>query len=77
MPQPLYSWEGSPTPTVQQAGWDSRPVWTGVKKNMFSAPELEPQTVQHVASRCTHYATAPEPQKKECSKSRGIWQWTI
>lgn len=49
-------------------------VW---KIDFLSAPELEPQTVQHVASRYTHYATAPEPQTKGCSKSRGIWQWMI
>ena len=31
-PQPLYSREGCPAPTVQQAGWAPGPVWTSVKK---------------------------------------------
>lgn len=32
VPQPLYSRERSPAPTVQQAGWNPGPVWKGVKK---------------------------------------------
>jgi hypothetical protein len=26
---PLYPWERDLIPTVQEVGWDSRPVWTG------------------------------------------------
>jgi hypothetical protein len=30
-PRPLYSQEGEPVPIVQEAGWESVPVWKGQK----------------------------------------------
>ena len=53
-PRPLYPQEGDPVPTVQEAGWARGPVWTGAENS--PAPKFDPQTVQHIASRCTIYA---------------------
>ena len=41
-----------PVPIVQEAGWAPGPVWTG-------AENLDPCTVQPVASRYTEYTTRP------------------
>ena len=53
MPRPgRFTPEKDPVPIVQEAGWVSKHVWTGVKN---LAPQLgfDPQTVQSVASRYT------------------------
>ena len=41
-PRPLYPRERDPVPTVQEAGWASRPVWLGAKicPHRDSIPEL-------------------------------------
>jgi hypothetical protein len=46
-PRPLYSQEGEPVPIVQEAGWESVPVWKGQKNSR--PPGFEPQTLQPVA----------------------------
>jgi hypothetical protein len=38
-----------PVPTVQEAGWASGPVWTGVEN--LDPPGFNPRTVQPVGSR--------------------------
>ena len=43
-------------PSVQKAGWDSRPVWTGAEN--LAPPEFDPRTVYPVASRCTDHASS-------------------
>jgi len=42
-------------PIVQEAGWASRPVWTGAEN--LAPPGFDPHTVQPVGSRYTDYAT--------------------
>ena len=42
---------------VQEVGWASGPVWTGAEN--LASPGFDPQTVQHVGSRYTDYATRP------------------
>jgi hypothetical protein len=43
-----------PLPIVQEAGWAPGPVWTGAEN--LASPELDPRTVQPVASRYTDWA---------------------
>ena len=54
--QHLTPGEG-PVPIVQEAGWASGPVWTGVENH--APPGFDPQTVQSVGSRYTDYTTRP------------------
>jgi hypothetical protein len=51
-PRLLYPRERDPVYTVQEAGWDPGPVWTGAE---ILAPHrgFDPQTDQPVASRFT------------------------
>lgn len=50
----LHPHERAPVPIVEQGGWASGPVWTGMEKT--SVPLVfEPWTVQTVASCCSHY----------------------
>jgi hypothetical protein len=45
--------EIAPLPTVKEAVWAPRPVWTGAEeKHFLPLLEFEPQTVQPVSSRC-------------------------
>ena len=46
-----------PVPIVQEAGWATGPVWTGVEN--LAPPGFDPQTTQPVGSRYTDYATWP------------------
>jgi len=49
-----------PIPIVQEAGWASGPVWTGVEN--LAPPGFDPRTVQPVGSRYTDYVTRPTLQ---------------
>jgi hypothetical protein len=44
--------KGNPAPTVQKAGWASRPVWTGAQ-NQILTPVLNPQTIHPTARHYT------------------------
>ena len=55
-----------PVPIVQEAGWDSGPVWTGAEN--FALPGFDPRTLQPVGSRYTDYATRPDYNGKEYHK---------
>ena len=49
---PAASYPGKdPVPIVQEAGWASGPVWTGVEN--LASPGFDPRTVQPVGSRYT------------------------
>jgi len=51
----LYPRE-APVPIVHEAGlWVPGPVWTSAK--ISSSSELDPRTVQHIATRYTDWAT--------------------
>ena len=56
MPRPERFTPGKdPVPIVQEAGWQSVPVWTGAEN--LAILGFDSRTVQHVASRYTDYAT--------------------
>jgi hypothetical protein len=48
-------------PIVQEAGWDTEPVWIGAEN--LAPPGFDPRTFQPVASRNTDYAI-PAPRDK-------------
>jgi len=51
MPWPLFPREGIPIPIVQEAEWDTVPIWMSVeKRKSFSPPLFEPQTAHPAAS---------------------------
>jgi hypothetical protein len=48
-PRPLFSWERTPIPTEQDAGWAPEPVWSfGRTENLLPLPGFRPRTVQPV-----------------------------
>jgi hypothetical protein len=49
MPRLLYRLERELVPFIQEAGWATGPVWTGVKN--LAPPGFDPQTAQPVSSR--------------------------
>jgi hypothetical protein len=51
MPQLLFTSGKDLVPTVQEAGWDPGPVWTGAEN--LAALGFDPRNVQPVASRYT------------------------
>jgi len=53
MPRPLITPGNDLVPTVQEAGWTSGPVWTGVEN--LAPTGIRSQTVQSIASRYTDY----------------------
>ena len=52
-PQPLYLWQRDPVPTVQEAGWTLRPVWSVQKISL--PPGFDPRTVQPVTRHYTNW----------------------
>ena len=52
-PRPLYPRERDPLPIVQEAGPRGRSGWV---RKILPAPEIEPRTIQPVASCYSDYA---------------------
>ena len=50
-----------PVPIVQEAGWAPGPGWTGAEN--LAPTGIQSQTVQHVESRYTDWATGPPPKR--------------
>ena len=57
MPGPQLTTGKDPVPIVQEAGWDSGPVWTGTEN--LAPPGFDPRIVQPVGSRYTDYTSRP------------------
>ena len=51
-PLSLYPQERDTVPNVEEAGWATAPVWTGVEN--LAPPGFDPRTLQLVASRYTY-----------------------
>ena len=57
MPQQHLTPGKDPVPNLQETGWASGPVWTGVEN--LAPPGFDPWTVQPVGSRYTDFAIRP------------------
>jgi len=72
MSRPQLTPGKDPVPIVQEAGWASGPVWTGVEN---LAPQgFDPRTVQPIGSRNTDYATRPNLQQMLPAKLHLIYR---
>jgi hypothetical protein len=66
-PQPQYPRKRKAVPTVEEAGWAPRPVWTGVEN--LAPTGFDPRTVQPVQSRYEDYII-PDRVRCRCFKKK-------